>query len=76
MHVCGADSLAGDPLGGLALTTRAVAFGASLAAGLRKPTLLLGGGCYAPEDTARAWTVATFAAVGAHAPCSLPGRAR
>ncbi|CAM9211997.1 unnamed protein product [Phaeothamnion confervicola] len=69
---CGADALAGDPLGGFGLTTAGLQRCVERVAALRRPLLLLGGGGYAPAAAARLWTVLTAAAVGPHAVAALP----
>lgn len=62
--VCGADGLAGDPLGGWCLTPGGLARCALACASLRPsgcPLLVLGGGGYDAANTARAWAVVTAA---------------
>jgi len=61
---CGADCLAGDPLGGFNLTTAGLASCAEEAAKTGLPLLVLGGGGYHAPNTARAWTVLTAGLLG------------
>ena len=61
--VCGADGLAGDPLGGWCLTPGALARCALVCASLpgKCPLLVLGGGGYDSANAARAWAIVTAA---------------
>eukprot|EP01112_Ceratiomyxa_fruticulosa_P023678 TRINITY_DN916_c0_g1_i3.p1 TRINITY_DN916_c0_g1~~TRINITY_DN916_c0_g1_i3.p1 ORF type:complete len:444 (-),score=67.92 TRINITY_DN916_c0_g1_i3:54-1385(-) len=52
---CGTDGLGGDPLGTWNLTPQCIANCVELVASFDIPLLLLGGGGYAPEKTARTW---------------------
>jgi histone deacetylase 1/2 len=61
---CGADTIYGDPVGGLHISTRAFADCARMALDLRLPTVMLGGGGYNVTNTARAWAILTAVAVG------------
>lgn len=56
---CGADSIAGDPLGGFNLTPVALGRCLKLLLGLELPTLVLGGGGYNIPNAARCWTFLT-----------------
>jgi acetoin utilization deacetylase AcuC-like enzyme len=58
---CGADGLAGDPLGGWSLSPAALAGAASRAAAWGAPLLVLGGGGYSDANAARAWAAVTAA---------------
>eukprot|EP00727_Mastigamoeba_balamuthi_P004694 m51a1_g14222 putative histone deacetylase 8-like (371) ;mRNA; r:190400-191854 len=62
--VCGADTLAGDPLGGWALSTRCI--GSCLQALLEwgLPLLVTGGGGYVAQNVARAYAYCTSVATG------------
>lgn len=53
--VCGTDSLAGDPLSGLALSNSALCDAVMSAIGLAPRAVVLGGGGYNPWTLARAW---------------------
>jgi acetoin utilization deacetylase AcuC-like enzyme len=61
---CGADGLAGDPLGGWSLSPAALAGAAARAAAWGAPLLVLGGGGYADANAARAWAAVTAALAG------------
>lgn len=52
---CGVDGLAGDELGGFNLTGQAFVQCIRHVLQFRKPTLVLGGGGYIPENAARVW---------------------
>lgn len=65
--LAGADGLAGDPLGGWALTPAALVGAALATAALGVPMVLLGGGGYVPANAARAWAAVTSALVDARA---------
>lgn len=70
--ISGADSLSGDPLGKFNLTTRGygkcVQYLLGLAKQLSIPSLLLGGGGYSNENTARLFAHLTGIAVCCHMP--------
>lgn len=53
---CGADGLAGDPLGGFNLTSKAFKNCIDLISSTGLPLMLLGGGGYNISNTARCWT--------------------
>eukprot|EP00873_Tetraselmis_striata_P014228 jgi/Tetstr1/434492/TSEL_023584.t1 len=70
---CGADGLAGDPVGSsFCLTPKAIATCVSRAIGWGIPLLLLGGGGYDSPAVARCWTAATAAAAGLELPDDIP----
>ena len=71
---CGADALAGDPLGEFNLTTRGYieCLKKTRQALPSAPVLLLGGGGYNQLNTARCWASLTFAAVGQSPPKDIP----
>ncbi len=54
----GADTLAGDPLAGLAMTNNAMADVVHLLLAFGKPILTVGGGGYNVDNTVRAWALA------------------
>lgn len=56
---CGADVLAGDPLGGANLTTRDMGECLKHIQGFNVPLMVLGGGGYHLSNTARYWTYLT-----------------
>jgi len=56
---CGADSLTGDPLGGFNLTPLGLGKCVSLILEAHLPTLVLGGGGYHLQNTARCWAYLT-----------------
>ncbi len=63
---CGADGLAGDPLGGWCLTPAGLARAAVAASQWGAPLLVLGGGGYDPPNAARVWATVTAALAGRH----------
>lgn len=71
---CGADTIHGDVLGGLCVSTHAHATCVEAVLGLELPTVMLGGGGYNVLHTARCWAVHTAVALGRHAtlPALLP----
>uniref|UniRef100_A0A5S6QF47 Histone deacetylase n=1 Tax=Trichuris muris TaxID=70415 RepID=A0A5S6QF47_TRIMR len=69
---CGADSLAGDRLGGLNLTLKGHGNCVQFIRSLNIPLLLLGGGGYTIRNVARCWTNETAIAVGKKLPDMLP----
>jgi acetoin utilization deacetylase AcuC-like enzyme len=72
---CGADTLFGDPVGGLRVSTHGWAECAdAVVNGLGLPTLMLGGGGYNVPNTARAWAILTAVATQRYAqlPHELP----
>ena len=62
--VCGADSLAADPLGAFALSYRSYVESVLAVRKWGLPLLLLGGGGYREPDTARCWAHVMAAACG------------
>uniref|UniRef100_A0A0E0JKI0 Histone deacetylase n=1 Tax=Oryza punctata TaxID=4537 RepID=A0A0E0JKI0_ORYPU len=69
---CGADSLAGDRLGGLNLTTRGHAHCVSFIRSFNLPLLLLGGGGYTINHVASCWCNETAVAIGKEIPNDIP----
>jgi histone deacetylase 1/2 len=61
---CGADSLAGDRLGGFNLTIPGHAHCVQFMRDKNLPLILLGGGGYTVKNVARAWTYETACALG------------
>lgn len=61
---CGADSCAQDPSGGANLTQEGYSNCIRKVLDKRKPTLLLGGGGYRHDNTARLWTFLTALVAG------------
>ena len=61
---CGADSLAGDKLGGFNLTMHGHAHCVQFLRSFNVPLILLGGGGYTIKNVARAWTYETACALG------------
>jgi histone deacetylase 1/2 len=61
---CGADSLAGDKLGGFNLTMHGHANCVQFLKKQNYPLILLGGGGYTVKNVARAWTYETACALG------------
>lgn len=61
---CGADSLAGDRLGGFNLTIPGHAHCVQFMRDQNLPLILLGGGGYTVKNVARAWTFETACALG------------
>lgn len=61
---CGADSLAGDKLGGFNLTMQGHARCVQFMKSKNVPLILLGGGGYTVKNVARAWTYETACALG------------
>lgn len=68
---CGADTIAGDLIGRLCITTVAHMQCVKGVLSLGKPTVLLGGGGYHVFHTARCWAIHTATAVG-RLPTQLP----
>ncbi|CDW51786.1 histone deacetylase [Trichuris trichiura] len=69
---CGADSLAGDRLGGLNLTLKGHGQCVDFIRKLNIPLLMLGGGGYTIRNVARCWANETAIAVGRQLPNHLP----
>ncbi|KFD70768.1 hypothetical protein M514_01279, partial [Trichuris suis] len=69
---CGADSLAGDRLGGLNLTLKGHGQCVEFIRKLNIPLLMLGGGGYTVRNVARCWANETAIAVGKQLPNHLP----
>uniref|UniRef100_A0A0D9YB25 Histone deacetylase n=1 Tax=Oryza glumipatula TaxID=40148 RepID=A0A0D9YB25_9ORYZ len=69
---CGADSLAGDRLGELNLTTRGHAQCVSFIRSFNLPLLLLGGGGYTINHVASCWCNETAVAIGKEIPNDIP----
>ena len=61
---CGADCLVGDPLGGFNLTPAALSHCVKQLMAYQTPMLVLGGGGYNTENTARCWTAITATILG------------
>lgn len=68
----GADSLAGDPLGGFNLSSDGHAVALRILKTFDVPILLLGGGGYEPVHVARAWANETAIAIGADLSDRIP----
>ncbi len=73
---CGADALAGDPLGRMALTNSALWSAVEQIAALAKASVVLGGGGYNPWTLARYWTGLWGRLSGRAIPGALEGEAR
>ncbi|HRD74327.1 MAG TPA: acetoin utilization protein AcuC [Hyphomicrobiaceae bacterium] len=73
---CGVDTLAGDPLSGMALSNTAVWDAVDRIACLGRPTVILGGGGYNPWTLARAWTGVWGRLCGEGTAIALPEAAR
>jgi histone deacetylase 8 len=69
---CGADCLAGDPLGSFNLTLNGVGNCLEQLLCLNLPTLLLGGGGYHFPNVAKCWTYLTSVAAGVKLPIDIP----
>ncbi|KAK7195604.1 histone deacetylase [Novymonas esmeraldas] len=68
---CGADTIAGDLIGRLCVTTLAHTQCVADVLSLERPTVLLGGGGYHVFHTARCWAIHTATALG-RTPAQLP----
>jgi acetoin utilization protein AcuC len=73
---CGTDSLAGDPLSGMALSNVALWDAVERVIGARGPAVVLGGGGYNPWTLARCWTGLWGRLSGRPIPVVLPAPAR
>lgn len=69
---CGGDSLGGDPLGPLNLTTRGHGSAVQFIVDRQIPLILLGGGGYNASNVSRLWAYETSIAVGVELPEKLP----
>ncbi|KAL1138657.1 hypothetical protein AAG570_008719 [Ranatra chinensis] len=69
---CGADGLAGDPLGGFNLTPKAYGHCVKTLMDFKKPTLILGGGGYNLPNTAKCWTYITSVIIGCELHNDIP----
>jgi acetoin utilization deacetylase AcuC-like enzyme len=69
---CGADCLAGDHIGGMNVTVKG--FGSCVLSVLatRLPLLILGGGGYHDQNTARCWTYVTSLVLGTEMSNDIP----
>ena len=69
---CGADGLAGDPLGTFSLTPAGLGRCLTRLLAARRPTLLLGGGGYHPANVARCWALLTATVLRRQLPSDIP----
>ena len=69
---CGADCLVGDPLGGFNLTPTALSNCVRDLLAYQTPMLVLGGGGYNTENTARCWTAITATVLGTELAEDIP----
>ncbi|KAL0280656.1 UNVERIFIED_CONTAM: hypothetical protein PYX00_001882 [Menopon gallinae] len=69
---CGADSVAGDPLGGFNLTPLGLGHCLRLILNKNLPTLVLGGGGYNVPNVARCWTYLTSVILDCPLPNDIP----
>jgi len=69
---CGADGLAGDPLGGFNLTPKSLAQAVVKVVDVGLPVLLLGGGGYNIANSVRCWLQVTADLVGSTVPEDIP----
>ena len=69
---CGADMLAGDPVGSFSLTLQGYGNCVGTVLSWRLPVLLLGGGGYHFPNTARLWTHLTSLAVATTLSSEIP----
>ena len=69
---CGADCLVGDPLGGFNLTPTALSNCVRDLLAYQTPMLVLGGGGYNKENTARCWTAITATVLGTELEEDIP----
>ena len=72
MVQCGADCIAGDPIGGFNVTPAGLSACVGLVLDRDLPTLLLGGGGYCLANTARTWAAITAGVLCARLPEDVP----